>query len=190
MTDVRRVHRALWGQADPGSSPVSAGAADFVRRVDCLRAVFPGPCRLRALYRSDYSRSTVTSVQGGGGSGAGGGVFPAAASYVDVAAVPQLQYVDKVVAVPVVQVVRGLLFLFFDKFVDMPVAAQLQHVDKLVISLLCRSCVLRGARRGEDSPIPQLAIIEKIGEVPEVQFAYDGRCPCLCRSCALLRCRS
>ena len=28
-----------------------------------------------------------------------------------------------------------------------------QHVDKLVISLLCRSCVLRGARRGEDSPI-------------------------------------
>ena len=93
-------------------------------------------------------------------------------------AVPQLQYVDKVVAVSVVQVVRGLLFLFFDKVVDMPVIAQLQHVDKLVISLLCRSCVLRGARRGEDSPIPQLAIIEKIVEVPEVQYTYDGRCPC------------
>ena len=44
----------------------------------------------------------------------------------------QLQYVDKVVAVPVVQVVRGLLFLFFDKFVDMPVAALLQYVDKVV----------------------------------------------------------
>ena len=61
-SDVRRVHRALQGQADPGSSPVSAGAADFVRRVDCLRAVFPSPRRLRAQYRSDEARSTVTSV--------------------------------------------------------------------------------------------------------------------------------
>ena len=100
--------------------------------------------------------------------------LPGCSFLVDVPAVPQLQYVDKVVAVPVVQVVRGLLFLFFDKVVDMPVIAQLQHVDKLVISLLCRSCVLRG----EDSPIPQLAIIEKIVEVPEVQYTYDGRCPC------------
>ena len=97
---------------------------------------------------------------------------------VDVPAIPQLQCVDKVVVVPVVQVVRGLLFLFFDKVVDMPVIAQLQHVDELVISLLCRSCSFRGARRGEDSPIPQLAIIEKIVEVPEVQYTYDGRCPC------------
>ena len=47
---------------------------------------------------------------------------------------------DKVVAVPVVQVVRGLLFLFFDKFVDMPVAAQLQYVDKVVDFPACRSC--------------------------------------------------
>ena len=113
----------------------------------------------------------------GGGGGVGGGL-PGCSLLVDVPAVPQLQYVDKVVAVPVVQVVRGLRFLFFDNVVDMPVIAQLQHVDKLVISLLCRSCVLRGARRGEDSPIPHLAIIEKIVEVPEVQYTYDGRCPC------------
>ena len=59
---------------------------------------------------------------------------------VDVPAVLQLQYVDKVVAVPVVQVVRGLFFLFFDKFVDMPVAAQLQYVDKVVDFPACRSC--------------------------------------------------
>ena len=57
---------------------------------------------------------------------------------------PQLQYVDKVVAVPVVQVVRGLLFLFFDKVVDMPVIEQLQHVDKLVIFFVVQ--VVRSSR--------------------------------------------
>ena len=89
---------------------------------------------------------------------------------VDVPVVPQPQCVDKVVAVLVVLVVLGLPSLFFDKVVDMPVIVQLQYVDKLVISLLCRSCVFRGARRGEDSPIPQLQLVENLVEIPENEY--------------------
>ena len=48
---------------------------------------------------------------------------------------------DKVVAVPVVQVV--LRCLLFDKVVDMPEFDRLQYVDKVVDFPACRSCFSR-----------------------------------------------
>ena len=54
---------------------------------------------------------------------------------------------DKVVAVPVVQVVAGLCSLLFDKVVDMPEFVRLQYVDKVVDFPACRSCWFQGARR-------------------------------------------
>ena len=121
------------------------------------------PRRLRALYRSDYARSTVR---------AGAAVGSAAAS-------SRLQLPRRRVcgaAVAVSEVVRGLLFLFFDKVADMPVIAQLQNVDKLVISLLRRSCVFRGARRGEDSPIHTVGSTRTMVDVPVVQVRAWLRC--------------
>ena len=66
---------------------MSAGAEDLVRRVDCLRAVFPGPRRLRAQRRSEMRgqqshpsravpRSPKVRSWAGGGGGVGGGVLP------------------------------------------------------------------------------------------------------------------
>ena len=90
---------------------------------------------------------------------------------VDVSAVRRAQCVDKVVAVPVVQVVLGLPSLFFDKVVDMPVVAQLQYVDKVVDFPACRSCCFSRCPSREDSPIPQLTIVEKTVEIPQLQYS-------------------
>ena len=168
----------------------------------------PPPAASHVL--SDDARLTVTSVLGGAqeplkwvpGQQAACGSFLVQVLFldkvVDEPVVSHLQCVDKVVAVPVVLVVRSPAPVvetvvshscsslrmrlpssqFFDKAVDMPVVAPLQHVDKMAISLLCRSCSFQGARRGEDSPIPPLPNAEKIVEIPEVQYSDDGRCPC------------
>ena len=61
--------------------------------------------------------------------------------------------------------------LFFDKFVDTPVAAQLQLVDKVVDFAACRSCCFSRCPSREDSPIPQLTIVEKTVEIPQLQYS-------------------
>ena len=104
---------ASTGQADPGSSPVSAGAADLVRRVDCLPTVFPG-----AMMRGQQlhpSGAAPTSPKVGSSTGGGGGRRRSAHFLAEAFSV-QVQFLDKVVAVPAVLGVQRV------EVVDVPAA--------------------------------------------------------------------
>ena len=102
------------------------------RRIPGLPGVQKRRCEVNSYTR--LGRPASLKV----GSRAGPGAVPGLV--VDVYAVRRAQCVDKVVAVPVVQVVAGLCSLLFDKVVDMPEFDRLQYVDKVVDFPACRSC--------------------------------------------------